>query len=106
MQVVEDALIAFFEQVARKDTARLKKLEQEPCFNVEQGRWCFTLPDLHVFLQRQDDVFSRVDYKQFRKLLFNSPVNQVVKPLGAEVIIIGNRAKVDKSRYALVWQTT
>jgi len=81
----------------------LKKLEQEQCFSVEQGRWCFTLPDLHSFLQRQNDAFSRIDYKQFRQLIFNSPINQTARLHGAEITITDNRAKVDQSSYALVW---
>lgn len=105
MQTIEQALISFFEQVVQKNKAQLKKLTQQKCFSVEQERWCFTLPDLYVFLQHQDDVFSRIDYKQFRQLIFNSPINQTAKLYGAEIIITDNRAKVDKSSYALVWQT-
>lgn len=104
MQAIEQALISFFEQVVQKDEDQLKKLKQERCFSVEQERWCFTLPDLYFFLQRQDDVFNCIDYKQFRQLIFNSPINQTVKSLGAEITIIDNRAKVDLSTYALVWQ--
>jgi hypothetical protein len=104
MKAAEQALVSFFEQVAQKDKAQLKKLKQEQCFRVEQGRWCFTLPDLYFFLQHQDDVFSCIDYKQFRQLIFNSPINQTVKLHGAEITLTDNRAKVDKSSYALVWQ--
>lgn len=103
MQTIEQALISFFEQVAQKDKAQMEKLKQEQRFNVGQGRWCFTLPDLHSFLQHQNEIFSCIEYKQFRQLIFNSPVNQTVKLYGAEIIITDNRAKVDKSSYALVW---
>jgi len=105
MQAIERALISFFERVARKNKDQLKKLQQERCFSVEEECWRFTLPDLHSFLQRQEDVFSRTDYKQFRKLIFSSNVNQVTKLHGAEIIIANNRNKVDKSDYALVWHT-
>lgn len=105
MQAIEQALISFFEKVAQKDKDQLKKLKQEQCFSVEQGRWCFTLPDLYSFLRQQDDVFNCIDYKQFRQLIFNSPINQTVKLLGAEITITDNRAKVDQSTYALVWQS-
>ena len=104
LQDIEQALIYFFGQVAQKDKAQLKKLKQEPCFSVELERWSFTLPDLYFFLQHQDDVFSRIDYKQFRQLIFNSPINQTAKLFGAEITIADNRAKVDQSSYALVWQ--
>lgn len=104
MQVIERALVAFFECVAQKDSAQLTTLSQESCFAIEQGRWTFTLPDLYLFLQRQDDVFSTVTYSQFRSAIFNSTINQAVKLHGAEIIIAYNREKVDKSKYALVWQ--
>ena len=104
MQTIEQVLISFFEQVAQKNKTLLKKLKQEQSFSVEQGHWCFTLPDLYFFLQHQDDVFSGIDYKQFRQLIFNSPINQTAKLNGAEIIITDNLAKVDKSSYALVWQ--
>lgn len=103
MQAIQQALISFFEQVAQKDRAQLKKLKQEQCFSVEQGRWCFTLPDLYCFLQHQDDVFSCIDYKQFRQFIFNSPINQTAKLYGAEITITDNRAKVNQSSYTLVW---
>ena len=105
MQAIEKGLISFFEQVAQKDKDQLERLKQEQHFSVDRERWCFTLPDLHFFLQRQDDTFSGIDYKQFRQLIFNCPVNQAVKLFGAEIIIADNRAKVDQSGYALVWKT-
>jgi hypothetical protein len=102
---MERALLAFFERVARRDAAQMKKITREPSFGVERERWCFTLPDLHRFLREQDDAFSRVDYKKFRRLLLASPVNRALKPHGAEIAIADNRGKVDRSRYALVWRT-
>lgn len=105
MQATQQTLISFFEQVAQKDKAQLRKLEQEQCFSVDKERWCFTLPNLFTFLQNQDDVFSGIDYKQFRKMIFSSPINQTVKYCGAEITITDNQANVDKSRYTLVWQT-
>ena len=104
MQAVQQALISFFEQVAQKDKAQLENLMQEESFSVEQGRWCFTLPDLYIYLQHQDDVFNCIDYKQFRQMIFNSPINQTTKLYGAEITITDNQAKVDKSRYSMVWQ--
>jgi len=105
MQAIEQALISFFEKVVQKDKDQLIKLTKEQRFSMEQGRWCFTLPDLYFFLQHQDDIFNGIEYRQFRQLIFNSPINQTVKLLGAEITIIDNRAKVDQSTYALVWQS-
>jgi hypothetical protein len=105
MQAIERALISFFEQVVKEDKDQLRKLKQEQCFSVEQGQWRFTLPDLFFFLRHQEDVFNSIDYKQFRQLIFNSPINQTVKLLGAKITIADNRDKVDQSTYALVWQS-
>jgi hypothetical protein len=104
MQNIQLALISFFEQVAQRNSVQLKKLKQEQCFNVENNCWRFTLPNLFTFLQTQDDEFIGIEYKQFRQLIFNSPINQTVKAHGAEITIADNQDKVDKSTYALVWQ--
>ncbi|BAU49219.1 hypothetical protein SVA_2671 [Sulfurifustis variabilis] len=102
--MLEQALISFFEQAARRNETLLNKLRQEPRFTVEPGRWCFTLPDLHSFLQEQDAEFRSLDYRRFRKALFNSPINETAKSCGAEITIVDNQGKVDRSRYALVWK--
>ena len=103
MYAIEQALISFFVRVAKKDKAQLNKLKQQQCFSVDRQRWCFSLPDLHSFLQFQDDTFSCIGYMQFRQLIFNSPIHKNVKSFGAEITIIDNQGKVDKSGYALVW---
>ena len=104
MHAIKQTLISFFEQVAKKDKTQLEKLKKESCFSVDQERWCFTLPDLHLFLQHQNNALNCIEYNKFRQLIFNSPINQAVKSYDAEVIITDNQSKVDKSGYALVWQ--
>ncbi len=103
--VIEQTLISFFEQVAQKDTSQLNKLKQNKYFSVEKERWCFTLPDLYAFLRLQNDDLNDIDYQQFRKLIFNSPINQTIKSYGAEITITDNQTNVDKSSYALVWKS-
>ena len=105
MPDIEKALIDFFEQVARKNESHWDRLRQEPCFIVEQERWCFTLPDLYHFLQHQNDIFNQIEYSQFRHMIYNSPVNQTVKSFGAEITIAENQGNVDKSTYAMVWSS-
>jgi hypothetical protein len=105
VKAIEQALIRFFEQAAQRDSDLLEKLITERSFSVEEGRWGFTLPDLHRFLQCHEAVFGTIDYKDFRRAIFNSPVNQVVRTYGAEVIIADNRGKVDQSSYAMIWNT-
>jgi len=103
MQSIQQALISFFEQVAEKNNSLFTNLKQEQSFTVEQYCWSFTLPSLHAYLQHQDDMFRRIEYKQFRQLIFSSPINQAVKLHGAEITIAENRGKVDKSTYVMVW---
>lgn len=103
MQEIQQTLIEFFEQVAQKNIAQLEKLKQEQCFSIDDDCWQFTLPDLCSFMQ-QNASFSSLEYKQFRQLLFNSPINQTIKSHGAEIIIKENLNNVDKSTYALTWQ--
>jgi len=105
MLSTEGALISFFEQVAIKNETLLAKLKLEQCFEVDTEKWQFTLPSLHSFLQNQDDAFRYIDYTAFRKILFNCPIHRTVKSHGAEINISDNQAKVDKSHYALVWNT-
>jgi len=101
----ERALLAFFERVAEKDAAQLDKLSRCPEFRLEHGRWRFALPDLHRFLQGEDDAFASIDYTKFRNLILKSPINRAVKPFGAEIAIAENRGKVDRSRYVLIWRS-
>lgn len=103
MQSTEQALTSFFEQVALKNKTLLSKLEHEQCFDVDNESWQFTLPNLHTFLQKEDDMFNCIDYVAFRRILFNCPINQTVKMHGAEINISDNQAKIDKSHYALIW---
>ncbi len=105
MRAIEQALVSFFEQVAQKDEVLLNKLRQESRFTLTPERWCFTLPDLYAFLQRQDVAFHANDYRQFRRALFHSPVNNTIAPHGAEIIIVDQRGKVDQSGYALIWRS-
>jgi len=99
-----NVLLTFFEHVARRDPEQLEKLMREPSFSVQPGRWSFSLPDLHAFLVREHADFRDVNYKAFRRMLFDSPVNQATREHGAEITIAENRHKVDESTYALVWQ--
>ncbi len=103
MRAIEQALVSFFEQVARKDETRLNALRRESRFALTRERWCFTLPDFYSFLQRQDVAFRAIEYRRFRRAIFNSPINKALAPYGAAVIIVDQRANVDRTGYALVW---
>ncbi len=103
MQSTEEALLSFFNQVALKNEAVLAPLKSEQCFDINAKRWQFKLPDLHVFLQHQESVFTHIDYNSFRKILFSCPINQTIKSNGGEIIITENHNNVDKTQYTLIW---
>lgn len=103
MPEIEQTLMAFFSRVAQRDQPLLDSLEQAQAFSFNQDRWCFTLPNLYHFLIEHDDEFSGIDYGDFRQLVFKSPINETIKPLGAHIDIEDNQYKVDKSTYALIW---
>lgn len=101
---IENTLVKFFGNVAQKQPKLLAVLGQQSFFEIEQGRWLFTLPDLHRFLRQQDITIEQVSYAQFRSAVFNSSINHEIGKYNAKIIIANNCGKVDKSKYALVWQ--
>jgi hypothetical protein len=105
MRSTEEALINFFKQVALKNNTLLSEINTEQCFDVDNEKWKFTVPNLHSFLQKNDPAFSSIDYLTFRKTLFNSLINQTVKDHGAELLILDNQKNVDRSVYTLVWNS-
>lgn len=104
MQAIENALISFFERVVQQDSAIIDELSRESDFQVQQGRWTFTLPALHAYLQKNIKAFSSIDYSQFRSAIFSSNINQIIQLKDAKIIIAINRGKVNLSEYALVWK--
>ena len=100
---MEKILITFFQRVANKEQEELKNLYGYSDFKLETNNWYFTLPNLFSYLLSQNIIDREVSYTQFRKQLFNSPINQKLKELGAEVKLYDNKTNVDKSEYVLVW---
>lgn len=100
---MEKILITFFQRVANKEQEELKNLYGYSGFKLETNNWYFTLPNLFSYLLSQNIIDREVSYTQFRKQLFNCPINQKLKELGAEVKLYDNKTNVDKSEYVLVW---
>mgnify|MGYP006876735990 CR=1 FL=1 len=96
-------LVNFFRQVAVRDDALLKMLRADSSFAVSHERWCFTLPDLHAFLVANIPGFSGMEFLHFRRSLYSSPINGVIRELGAEISVASNTGKADRSTYALRW---
>jgi hypothetical protein len=104
MQTLEQVLIPFFEQAAKRDKTLLRELERDPCFTLMPDRWCFTLPDLFSFLQPRSEAIGKVSYKEFRRAIYTTSINAATRHYGAEVVIDRNHGQVDKSVYALTWR--
>ncbi|MEW5963771.1 MAG: hypothetical protein AB1749_09430 [Pseudomonadota bacterium] len=105
MQAIEDALTGFFERVAQREAAVIAALAGGERFQLSETAWQFSLPDLHAYLERHEPALRGVAYKRFRQALFNCPINRVVGAHGAMVTIAENKAKVDETRYALIWSS-
>ncbi len=61
----------------------------------------FTLPQLFECFVGLDNELANLNYTEFRKALFNSPVNEAMKECGGEIGILDNKQKVDESVYCL-----
>ena len=105
MEPIQQALLDFFRLAARKDQTLFAQLRQTRVFTIDKTHWQFTLPDLYHFLYTSNTAFVAIDYKEFRRLLFNSPVNELLKDYDAEIVISENKGKVDESRYSMAWHS-
>lgn len=105
MPAFEQALLTFFRRVAKKDPAVLQRLATFPGFELDSECWRFKLPDLHLYLIDHEPTLQELDYRRFRSLLFRCPVNRSIELLGAHVEITDNLRKVDRSTYALFWDS-
>ena len=101
---INESLLVFFRDVAKKDSGVLAKIEKFSNFDVNVEQWSFSLIDLYSFLQDYNSEFQNIDFNNFRKTLYNSPINHEVKKFGAEVLVKANEGHVDRSTYVLIWQ--
>lgn len=106
MNTKQELLLSFFSLAAAREPALMKMIMEEPAFTVDHKSWRFDLQQLHRFLQIYNADFGDIDYRAFRKLLYQCPVNEKLRPSGAQVVISDNQSHVDASTYALVWNDT
>jgi hypothetical protein len=96
---MKDPLQRFFdccEAVLCGDAQLLEQLRAYG-FSCESGGWTFSLPELHRYL----DARQGMAYRRWRKQLYASDINTRLRGLGAEIVILDNRGKVDASLYGL-----
>lgn len=105
MDSLEDMLKEFFSHIAKKDPNLINKLKTQKCFSISEAYWQFTLPNLFTFLQKINLLNENTPYDQFRRALYNSPINESIKRYNAEIQIEKNKSKVDHSIYILIWKS-
>lgn len=84
-----------------RDDAELIALLRSQGFVCGPSAWQFSLPALHAFVRGQLAAEDALEYLQFRRQLFASDLNTRLRALGAQVVILYNRGKVDTSLYRL-----
>lgn len=104
MTVDEQQIMAVFDQLASKDPLMMEQIARHEDFAIEADRCLFTLPLLFEFLQYLHPGLAKSSYRDFRRIIFNCPINRAISVHNAEIVIIDNQHKVDQSTYALVWR--
>ncbi len=82
--------------VLQGDAQLLERLRARG-FACAAGRWDFSLPALHVYLSEE----GAVGYRLWLQRLYASDINTRLAELGAGIVILDNRGKVDLSLYGL-----
>lgn len=93
-------LLACCQRVLRGEAEQLGQL-QVAGFVCAPGSWQFELPALHGYLCRQLPPGTGADYRAFLRQLYASDLNSRLAALGAQMVVLDNRGKVSRSRYAL-----
>jgi len=88
----------FFAAVLERDAAALQRIEAsgEGLELHDQG-FVFSLAALHAVL----DPGKSLAYRDFRKLLYDSTLNQELSAFDAEVTLFQSSGKIDTSLYCL-----
>jgi hypothetical protein len=89
----------FFAAVLARDAAALQRIEASDGGGLElrSEGLVFSLPALHAAL----DPGQSLAYRDFRKLLYASTLNQELSAFDAEVTLFRSSGKIDTSLYCL-----
>jgi hypothetical protein len=82
--------------VLQGDAQLLEQLRAQG-FVCAIGSWDFGLPALHAYLSAGQGT----DYRLWLQRLYASDINTRLGELGAEIVILDNRGKLDLSLYGL-----
>jgi hypothetical protein len=93
-----DEVRDFFAAVLARDAAALWCIEQsEGGLELRSSGFVFSLPALHAAL----DPGQSLAYRDFRRLLYDSTLNQELSAYDAEVTLFHSSGKTDSSLYCL-----
>jgi len=96
--ITSDELRDFFAAVLAQDAAALQRIEQSAGdLELRPEGLVFSLPALHAAL----DPGQSLAYRDFRKLLYDSTLNQELSAFDAEVTLFRSSGKTDTSLYCL-----
>jgi len=94
-------LTKIFADFLAQDEILLASIVGNNTFNIKNGEWRFSLSALYHFLQKTDQTFEGLSYQEFKQKLYSSSINRDLSEIGAEVVIVDNKRKVEASIYAL-----
>jgi hypothetical protein len=96
--ITQDDIRDFFSLVLAKNAAALELINQaDSDLQLLPQGFVFSLPALHVML----DPEHSLPYRDFRKLLYDSTLNQELSAFEAEVTLFRSSGKIDTSLYCL-----
>jgi hypothetical protein len=96
--ITSDDVRDFFAAVLVQDATALQCIEQSAGgLELRPEGFVFSLPALHVAL----DPEQGLAYRDFRKLLYASTLNQELSAFDAEVTLFQSSGKTDTSLYCL-----
>ena len=98
MPVAMDEVRELFTAVLAKEADTLARIDAYGAeLEIGPEGFVFSLPALHGLL----DPGCRIEYREFRKLLYASTLNEELAAYDAEVILQYSSGKIDSSRYCL-----
>ena len=96
--ISSDDVRDFFAAVLARDAAALQRIAASvEGLELRPQGFVFSLPALHAAL----DPGQSLAYREFRKLLYDSTLNQELSAFDAEVTLFQSSGKTDTSLYCL-----
>jgi hypothetical protein len=93
-------LLNLFLSVLAKESAVVSRIEDfQGQLYIEQGCLIFSLSALHEFLNQSSE--EKTTYQDFQRQLYQSTLNQDLKPHGAQVVVHHSTGKVETNLYRL-----